>query len=138
MGFLPIIILKTEEGRRKAGGVGEKERKAMLYILIKGKLNDCRKGGTKLRKQRGKLRKSLKELVSERQNKNMCSKIKKHCAHIRVGVRKENDDKLQHLIKKYGNTSKGKSTVPEELAEFSKWNIFKNIMSANGAEGVER
>ena len=130
-------FLKTEEGRRKAGGVGEKERKAMLDILTKGKLDDCRKGGRKLRKQRGKLRTRLKELVSERQNKNMCSKVNKHCAHIRIGVRKEKDDKLQHLIKKYGNTSKGKSTVPEELTEFSNCNIFTNNMSANVAEGVE-
>ena len=49
-------FLKTEEGRRKAGGVGEKGKKAVLDILTKGKLDDCRKGGTKLRKQRGKLR----------------------------------------------------------------------------------
>ena len=68
-------FLKTEEGRRKAGGVGEKERSEMLSILTRGKLDDCKKGGRKLRKQRGKLRTRLKDVVSERQSKNVCSKV---------------------------------------------------------------
>ena len=91
-------FLKSEEGRRKAGGVGEKGRKELLVVLTNGKLEDCRKGGTKLRKQRGKLRRRLKDLVSERQYKNVCSKVKKHCAHIRVRVRKEKADELKHFI----------------------------------------
>ena len=130
-------FLKTEEGRRKAGGVGQKGRKELLVILTKGKLEDCRKGGTKLRKQRGKLRKRLRELVSERQYKNVCSKVKKHCAHVRVGVKKEKADKLKHLVNKYGNSGKAKTIVPEELAEFKKCKVFSSDMSANVDEGVE-
>ena len=76
-------------------------------------------------------------MVSERQYKNVCSKVKKHCAHIRVRVRKEKADKLRHLVKKYGNISKAKSTVPEELAEFGKCKIFNSDMSANATDGVE-
>ena len=49
-------FLKTEEGRRKAGGVREKERNEMLDILTRGKLDDCKKGGRKLRKQRGEIK----------------------------------------------------------------------------------
>ena len=100
---------------------GKEGRKAVLVILTKGKLEDCKKGGTKLRKQRGKLRKRLKYLVIEIQYKNVCSKVKKHCAHITSTW----------------SRSKVKSTVPEELAEFSKCEIFNSDMSANVAEGVE-
>ena len=89
-----------------------------------------------MRKQRGKLRKQIQQCLSERQYKNVVSKVKKHCAHIRVRIRKEKVSKLEHLIKKYGKSNINPK-VPEELSEFNKCNIFNSDMSANAAEGVE-
>ena len=46
-------FLKSEQGRRKAGGVSEQKRKALLVILTTGKLEDCRKGGDNFEKTKG-------------------------------------------------------------------------------------
>ena len=55
-------FLKSEDGRRKAGGVGEKGRKELLVVLTNGKLEDCRKGGDKAEKTKGKIKKEAKGL----------------------------------------------------------------------------
>ena len=131
-------FLKTEAGKRKYGSMDEKSKRAVREVLTKGKLEDCRKGGTTLRKKRGKLRKQLSELVSKRHYNNECSKVKKHCVLVRAKARRQKEKKLKWLVEKYSD--KGfikKAELPDNIKEFEKCKVFSDILEKEEVDGVE-
>ena len=87
----------------------------------------------------GKLRKSLKSQVSGRVYKNMCSKVIKHCAHIRANLKREKSNRVKWLVSIFGIINKEKSELPDNLSEFKECNVFDhNInMVKEEMDGVE-
>ena len=114
-------------------------RKSVLEKLTKRKLDDCRKGGTTWRTKRGKLRSSLREQVSGRRYKNVCSKVSKHCAHIRANLKSEKLDRVKWLVKKYGIPTTVMSELPDNLSEFKECKTFdlNTNMVKEEMDGVE-
>ena len=107
--------MRKEEERRKSGVSDTESRKEFLEILTKRKLDDCRKGGTIWQTKRGELRNSLKVY------KNVCSKVIKHCAHIRASLKREKSDRVKWLEEN--------SELPDNLSEFKECKVFNHIIN---------
>ena len=128
-------LIKSENQRRRAGNISENRVKEMRKVLTINKLEDCRKGGTNLRKKRAKLRGDLSKLISERMMKTWISKVKKHCGQVREQLRKRKSKKVEWLKKKYANEKE--HTPTEELGIFKNCRLFKEELEPKEVGGVQ-
>ena len=69
----------------------------------------------------------------------MCSKVIKHCAHIRANLKREKSNRVKWLVSIFGIINKEKSELPDNLSEFKECNVFDhNInMVKEEMDGVE-
>ena len=132
-------FLISEDGRRKAGKMGEKGKAGLREKLTRGKLSDANKATKRNRRTRGKLRKRLERLLTKRQAQNTASKVLLHCSRVRDKLRSEYKNRVAWLKNKYITKPGDKEILPEELALFKDCKIFdnKSKLTPDIIKGVE-
>ena len=80
-------FLISEDGRRKAGKMGEKGKAGLREKMTRGKLSDANKSIKRNRRTRGKIRKRLERLLTKRQAQKTASKVIAHCSRVRDEIR---------------------------------------------------
>ena len=94
-------FLKSEAGRRRVEKMAKKTMADLRVQLTRGKISDAKKAVKTSRRNRGRLRKKLEQLLTKRQVQNETGKVKKHCGQVRMELRQKYEERVSWLQNKY-------------------------------------